>query len=238
MDNQISFDPSCAGQRWVVYFDLLGAKELIRSRHVLEVFTIYAQAIEQASRKLHSRNVVRHTWFSDTFLMFSENNSISDFAHIEQAARLFAVGLIHRKIPFRGAISCGYFYGDFISNIYFGDALIEAYTYGEIQDWIGFVLCPSAVSRLSTLRIPAAERRNYAFADIPLKSKEKSHVESYLPACILGDWFQINGRNPCIDILSDMKSTITDESILRKYDSAIHFLKTHHRISKDDQEIS
>ena len=159
----IHFDPAFSQKRWVAYFDLLGTQKLTRTRHIVEVFTVYAHAIECASRELHSRNVVRHTWFSDTFLMFSENDSISDFAYIEQAARLFAVGLIHRKIPFRGAISCGNFYGDFISNIYFGEALIEAYKYGEIQDWIGFVLCPSAVSRLSSLGFPATERRNYAF---------------------------------------------------------------------------
>jgi len=232
----IHFDPAFSQKRWVAYFDLLGTKNLTQTRHIVEVFTVYAHAIERASRELHSRNVVCHTWFSDTFLMFSGNDSISDFTYLEQAARIFAVELLHRNIPLRGAISCGEFYSDSNRNIYFGEALIEAYKYGEIQDWIGFVLCPSAVSRLSSLGFPATERRNYAFTDIPLKSKVKDQIDPYLPACVLGDWFKIDGCNPCIDILRDMKSAITDESILRKYDRTIQFLEAHHRISMDNQE--
>lgn len=236
LGDMIHFDPTYCQKRWIAYFDLLGTKELINTRHLIEVFTVYANAIEQVSQIRHSRNIIRHTWFSDTFLMFSNTNSISDFAYIDHTARIFADGLICQEIPLRGALSCGSFYGDFNDNIFFGEALIEAHRYGEMQNWIGFILCPSTVSQLSTLGSPATELRNYAFTNIPLNSKAGDNIESHLPACIIGDWFQINGRNPCIKALSKMKSDIADEYIRQKYDNTIHFLETHRRISKDDQD--
>src|SRR5205809_319215 len=81
-------------------------------------------------------------------------------------------------------------------------SLVEAYGVGEAQDWIGFLLCPSAVVRLDELGLPAGERLNYAYSEIPFK---KAMSAKRLPACILGDWAKINGENQVVRTLTQMK---------------------------------
>ena len=224
----IHFDPSCDRKRWVAYFDLLGTKELIRSNRIFEVFVAYAQAIEHVSRELHQTNTVQHAWFSDTFLMYSDDDSASGFTVMDHVARWFIQHLVTRKIPVRGAISSSDFYADRNHGMFFGKALVEAYEYGEAQDWIGYLLCPSAVIRLDEVGLPANERLNYAYADIPYKKPPKNAVLN-LPACILGRWACINDQNKCVSSLREMKSAISDQSIIRKYDNAICFIESNRR---------
>ena len=173
---------------------------------------------------------IQHAWFSDTFVMYSDEDSASDFASMDMIARWFVHLLLTHKIPVRGAIACGDFYADRINQLYLGEALIEAYEYGEAQDWIGFLLCPSAVKRLNEVGLPADERLNYAYTDIPTK-KTHANAAFKLPACILGCWAYINGENLCLSALREMKLKAPDDSIARKYDNAIKFIEANRRVS-------
>ena len=49
--------------------------------------------------------------------------------------------------------------------------------FGEAQDWIGFLLCPSAVVRLDEVGLPAGERLNYAYSEIPSKNMALSRFQ-------------------------------------------------------------
>ena len=230
----IHYDPSCDRKRWVAYFDLLGTTALIRANRIAEVFTAYAQAIEHVTRELHQDNTVRHAWFSDTFLMYSTDDSASDFVVMDLVARWFVQHLVTRKIPVRGAISSDNFYADFNHGLFLGKALVEAYEYGEVQNWIGFILCPAAINRLNEVGLPAGERLNYAYANIPVKTeppvkKNPSNFVFNLPACILGRWSTINGENLCLSALREMKSMSTVDSITQKYDNSIQFIESNRR---------
>jgi hypothetical protein len=48
----------------------------------------------------------------------------------------------------RGALTVGDFYADRNSNIYLGEALVDAHNFTEKQDWIGLVLTPNAHAKL------------------------------------------------------------------------------------------
>lgn len=227
----IHYDPTCDRKRWVAYFDLLGTKALIRANRIPEVFTAYAQAIEHATREFHQENTVRHAWFSDTFLMYSTDDSASDFVVLDFVARWFAHHLVTRKIPIRGAISSGNFYADRNHGLFLGKALVEAYEHGEVQNWIGYILCPSAVKRLDEVGLPAAKQINYAYANIPVNpAKQLPQDFIYkLPACILGRWSPINGENLCLSALREMKSMSMVDSIAQKYDNSIQFIESNRR---------
>jgi hypothetical protein len=56
--------------------------------------------------------------------------------------------IITKKWLPRGALTAGDFYADKNSNIYLGEALIDAHDFTEKQDWIGLVLTPNAHAKL------------------------------------------------------------------------------------------
>jgi len=125
-------------------------------------------------------------------------------------------------------MSVGDFYADPKNNIYFGRALIEAYTYGENQDWIGLLLTPSAIEKISQYEIDTKNLLNYANMKVPYKKNNKDLI-SELPAYIIGEHSIVNGENLCIKSLINLRSKIKEQSILKKYDRTINFLKLNKR---------
>jgi hypothetical protein len=162
MRERIEYRPSCRRSRWLGHFDLLGARRLLRSGDHFEVFSVYAKAVEEATRGATRRGIFHQAWFSDTFLIYSDGDSWACFVALEAVVRWFAFFLIMAKIPNRGAMACGDFYADEMEDMYSGEALVESYNYAETQDWIGFVLAPTAVARLDEAGLPARERLHYA----------------------------------------------------------------------------
>lgn len=103
--------------------------------------------------------------------------------------------------------------------------MIEAYEYGEAQNWIGFILCPSAEKQLKTLGLPAQRRFNYVYTNIPF-NKRASELIPNLPACIIGQWVS---NNPCIVSLIRMRDRATDGRIIQKYENTIQFIESNQR---------
>ncbi len=232
--NELPFYPSGYRARWLACFDLLGTRRLIESAGYIEVFTVYERAIREAKHRAVNLPAIRFAWFSDTFLLYAENDSRSAFAEVDSVSRWFVYFLIQAEIPVRGAIACGDFYADADNQVYFGKALVEAYEHGEAQDWIGFILCPSAVNRLEELKLPAKERLNYVEADIPSK-KDSGAKKGF--ASLLGEWCRINGENQTLQTLRRMKARQSDDSVTRKYDNAIDFLAKNTRsTSRNERE--
>ncbi len=232
MSNDIRYNSDLASKRWVGYFDLLGVKKLYETKNPISIFVAISSAIEKFKEKAEAWKNVGYAWFSDTFIVYTDDDSAESFGAIDYISRWFLYFLITGDIPVRGAISCGTFYADRENDLFFGEALIEAHEYGEAQDWIGFLLCPSAEERLKHLGLPAERRLNYAYADIPFK-KQLSNLNQNLPACIIGNWVGHNNQNPIIERLSQMKERIVDANIRSKYDRAIAFIKKKRFLSSE-----
>ena len=235
--NHISYNPDLAKKRWVAYFDLLGIKSLFKTKNHLSIFVILASAIEESKNQINrvkSIGSAEYIWFSDTFIIYTDDDSKESFQVIDSILRWFIYFLIIKGdgIPVRGAISCDEFYIDRENNLFFGGALIEAYEYGEAQDWIGFLLCPSAEERLEYLEVPPVKTfRDYAYTNIPIKKGFCSNLNNNLPALIIGRWVKINNKNPIIEKLSKMKERIADENIRSKYDRTIEFIKNPQKLT-------
>lgn len=228
MINHIHYNSDLASNRWVGYFDLLGVKQLFKTKNHISIFVAISSAIEKFKERATAWENVGYAWFSDTFVVYTIDDSAESFGAIDNISRWFFYFLITGDIPVRGAISCDSFYADRDNQLFFGEALIEAYEYGEAQDWIGLLLCPSAEERLKHLGLPAERRLDYAYADIPF-NKRTNNLRQNLPACILGNWVSINNQNPIIEKLSQMKERIANENIRSKYDRAIEFIQKNKR---------
>ena len=178
MSNSISYDSGFLKKRWVGYFDLLGVKKLLEQGNPISVFVAYHNAVEklEVSGVNGWENIDGYAWFSDTFIVYTKDDTAESFHAIDTVLEWFIYFLITSNTPARGAISCDDFYADKTNNLFFGAALIEAYKYGEDQDWIGLILCPSADKELKHL---AQVPRNYKKEDIPFKKLKEN-----LPALI------------------------------------------------------
>jgi hypothetical protein len=129
----------------------------------LEEFRRHAQHHKKRGGKL------QFIHFSDSFLIYTLNDSAGSFAAVESPSRWFFNFLLQKEIPVSGAMACDEFYADRANGIFFGKAFVEASKLSESLNWVGFVLCPSAIGKLSDVGLPADERLNYRKCDAPVK---------------------------------------------------------------------
>lgn len=226
-------------QRWVAYFDLLGIRALLAEGKELQVFVAYEAALREFQNHSEWAPELQHAWFSDTFIIVAPDDSQESFKRVEYMSRLFAYSLLSSRVPFRGAISCGQFYADFNERVFFGSALVEACEHGEGQDWVGVVLCPSAIQRLSALGVQL-NTFYYVPSDVPWKSSARStqsdaavdgphHNSRHLTACVVGNWLHVNFKNPCIPIVKEMMARCGAPNVKVKYERTARFLEENER---------
>jgi hypothetical protein len=209
--------------RWVTCIDLLGFSRTVRESDWATVISTYLQSLEQLVDGPRRSNAVEYAWFSDTFILYTHDDSAACFAEIEARARFFANGLITLRIPLRGALSCGDFFAHKESGIFIGQALVDAYRLCEDQDWIGFVLSLAAMRRMREIGFPPDERLNYRYWPIPRKTGDSP--EGGLPALLLGGPSRDLDRNLCYTTLREMRELVSAEHIRAKYDRTIHILQ-------------
>jgi len=190
--------------RWFCYLDLLGFKDLVRTADVGRVIELYDDVIAKLEAGAHAKKSlgISYSWFSDTFILFSRGETLQEFTFLEQAGRLFFQRLILSDIPVRGALSHGKLYSNLERNIFIGEALIEAYEYGEKQNWLGFLLTPSVHRRLSGSELDVRSRYNYR----PVL--RKGIVTHQMPENVFAFAFNngtVNGANPLLSAIRRMK---------------------------------
>ncbi len=225
MDSKVTF-----GNRYVAYFDILGFKNTLLNFKEqygghLDVFVkVYyhdvIKAIENIERYNH--DYVTITWFSDSFLLFSHDETLRSFVTIDRAARHFFQKIVCKGMPLRGALAFGEFYGEQHDSIYLGQALIEAYQYAENQDWIGFIITPSVVKELDGSKI-VLSRQNYLEHDIIFKDNSIKRLYAYKP--------QPSKYDSMLPKVREMQSQARDkhpdkydEKYKQKYERTIAFL--------------
>jgi len=230
--NDIHVRPDCHKRRWLTYVDLLGFSKLVQTKDWIHVFAVYSKSIEEAKRKIHEEFNIQKMWFSDTFLFYAPDDSKQSFAAVESISRWFVYFSILARIPLRGAMACGDFYADEENKMHFGKALIEAYNFGEKQNWIGFIFAPSATLQCISYDLDPGTLLYYAYADIPHKPGVGIY-DSKLPAYIIGGDSIVNGQNLCVEALIQMKDHETKESIKTKYQTTIDFIEANRRVFRE-----
>lgn len=225
MDNNVT-----CGNCYVAYFDILGFKNMLlnfKEQHGghLDVFVkVYYHDVIKAIEKIgrYNPDYVTITWFSDSFILFSHDDTLKSFVAIDQAARHFFWKIVCMGIPLQGALGFGEFYGDQNRSIYLGQALIDAYNYAETQDWIGFIITPSTVKELDDSKnVPS--RVNYFEHDVIFKQNNIKRLYAYKP--------QSGMRDPMLRKVREMQSQARhkhpdkyDKKYKQKYERTIAFL--------------
>jgi hypothetical protein len=212
-------------KRWFAYFDLLGFANLVRTNEIHNILPVYEKALAAIEDKANPKRSkgLSYSWFSDTFIIFTKGSSLQEFAVIEQASRLFFQELILNKIAVRGALSHGDLYTQQEKNIFLGEALMDAYEYGENQNWLNFVIAPSAYKALKSLSFPMEERLHYRLVE---QNGVITHSKNENVFAFAFNNGSVNLQNPFLSALISMREK-SPPSVHNKYDNTIQFIKQH-----------
>ena len=234
-------DPDCFARRWVACFDWLGFSSFISSHdNWIKPYIEYSSILDCIDPDAKSYNI-KTTWFSDTYIFYTDDDSFESYGKLKVFSTDFIDCALQRDVPMCGAMSSGELYADEDDNVFFGKALIDAYSYTENQDWIGFILCPSAIKRIERIKIEIGttseiyDRLDFRYWEIPLKkSMDKCGrpLENNLLAYRLGRALGGHGtREGCISILENLMNE-AERDKRAKYQRTIDFLQKTHTFSK------
>jgi len=178
------------GNHWVAYFDILGFENMLcdfkrKFPCCLDLFVKnhYWDVLDAMKKETaYCPDVVSLAWFSDSFLLFSRDDSLKSFACVASAAGGFFREAVGQMMPPRGALGFGDFYADVANTIFVGDALIDAYQYAEQQDWIGLVITPSAYKAHEQFHDSSLVRdRDFVEHEVVLRENASERLYAYRP---------------------------------------------------------
>jgi hypothetical protein len=141
--------PSKSG-RYLLFLDVLGFADLVEKQSAEAVYAVVNEALSAFERWEELNRVFRTIYFSDTFIFYQEPKGYGDswFLDVYAIGGMILSALLAREIPARGAITFGEFEvredGSKRHQIYFGQALIEAYRSEKKENWIGITIQKSA----------------------------------------------------------------------------------------------
>ncbi len=138
-------------KRFVAYIDILGFKDWVaRSTHE----EIYEKLLVISDRKISLENLSKKEGitkyigngdiytvsFSDSIIIFSKNDDIENFGFFILTVGLFFENAIRHEIPMKGGVAYGKVSLNKSEQIYFGQAIIDAYLMEEDVNYFGITL--------------------------------------------------------------------------------------------------
>lgn len=159
-----------SSQRLVCCADILGFSKKFQGMPTNQKHQEYTKIIETLKSACHyicdyriepsafSLKRCNFYWFSDTFLLFSDEFEYDYFDEfMEDTLRDFIISVkalflrfLYYGFPLRGGMGYGEFIADPTENIFIGEALIDAYKNAEKHAWAGIALLPDLSSRISS----------------------------------------------------------------------------------------
>jgi hypothetical protein len=214
---------------WVAYFDILGFASLLAvdndDHKAFNIRVDYEETLANLRKSCdeYEGNNLDYCWFSDTFLMFTPDDSAKSYCVIIFAAKVFITECFYSRIPIRGAISVGSFMKSCDNRAFIGNAFIDAYKYGEDQDWLGLLITPTGIRKAESYGLYPI-RHDFIQSDkIPMR--ELSNID------VLAYRFQNGAANypcPVLPGLHDMKLQ-SEEKYQIKYERTEQFINEHYK---------
>lgn len=209
---QLQSDRNTAN-RFVAFLDIMGFKERVgRTSHnkLLDQLTKFNRDITSYIGK-YQNSEIQLAQFSDSIVLFSNDATQKSLKTLAEVTRGIMQTAIKQQIPIKGAIAQGQITCDIPKQLFFGQALIDAYLLEENIHYYGILVHHTAESSVTKL-----SSENMIFKDIkaPLKSGKISHYEL---SWYTDDNIQ-NAKEKIEEIstaLKDIRQTVSDAP--RKY---------------------
>ena len=168
--NDVTIVAATRDERLLLYFDLLGFREMVKTGQADLIHRVLALAMQKATYEADKRSdklktVIDTIYFSDTILLYPKTAGFHSetFKQLRFAANAICRALLSESIPVSGAMTFGSFVVGKVDGhrepVYFGQALIDAYDFEKQEKWLGILVCPSVASRLDPAEIEAGAAR-------------------------------------------------------------------------------
>lgn len=216
---QLQSDKNTAN-RFVVFLDIMGFKDRVaRTNHkrLLTQLSDFNKGITECIG-IHSADI-QIAQFSDSIVLFSNDINPKSLQTIAEVTRGIMQIAIKQQIPIKGAIAQGQITCDISKQLFFGQALIDAYLLEENIFYYGILAHHSIESNIIKLESPI-------FNDIkaPLKSGNISHYELSWYADDLSDEQQLKTIH---DALNNIRQSVSDAP--RRYiDNTLDVIATYY----------
>jgi hypothetical protein len=134
---------------YVAFLDVLGFSNLIGGDHVGERIEKYLESVKSSIEGTPVQYVV----FSDSIMLTVEGETPDSLIEVAKVCSKLFHSLLKVDIALRGAIAFGPFWRSAIEKSVFvaGRAIVEAYQFEQIQDWVGVMIAPSARGKIKDL---------------------------------------------------------------------------------------
>ena len=228
--------------KYLLYLDILGFADLVKRLESKQIYKILNTAImtlnTSESQYRQSKIKYRSICFSDTILLWPEESTVDVFHHLTYLSGLLFTNLLAQGIPVRGTIV----YGDFnVMNddakdheLFWGEALINAYNIEKKEKWIGIVICPTAIREITKNGyIEKAEREG-----LWIQRQKDKHL-------MINPFFYIKNHSQEITEGMSTKNKVMKEAINKEIKAfryitskAFYYKKNYSKLTKMNKEIA
>jgi hypothetical protein len=142
---------------YIAFLDVMGFTSLVRRDHNANQIDKYLDSLNDifgANNSGGRAHPVQYVAFSDSIVLTTNDDSEESLQALFCSCSGVFGRLLGNEIPVRGAISHGSFTrsdtggGTFVA----GAALIDAYQFEQKQDWVGIMVTPSVITKVSKLQ--------------------------------------------------------------------------------------
>ncbi len=159
-------------ERFVAYLDIMGFKDLVaRSSHeiVLNKLRHLSSHVNYLAMPEWSRGKIHTTWFSDSIIVFSKDDSSEAADAFIYAVRYLMCRALESGLCIKGGMAFGKLTVDLDKQLYFGQPLIDAYLLEEDLQYYGVIVhhtaerkilpLPNQYARLNFFNMPTKLRQ-------------------------------------------------------------------------------
>jgi len=150
-------------ERYIAFLDIMGFTNYVyrNSHNVVKKRMLLIQAvIDKTEAEIHSsskefdgiENILKTVIFSDSILIISKDGTKASLDYLLFACQLLLSESFKKEIPMKGAISYGNITADFDKSLFFGKALIDAYSLQEQLFIYGVALDEKAEKKVSSIK--------------------------------------------------------------------------------------
>lgn len=198
-------------KRFIAFLDIMGFKDRVARREHEEILSELEEFQSKISQYVsyQEKSEIQIALFSDSILIYSKDDSEDSLKSISQITKHVMMYAIQQQIPIplKGAIAAGMMTCNQTKQLYFGQALIDAYLLQESTKYYGIIAHHTAEKYIK-------DYKNDSFRDInaPLKSGIISHYEL--------NWYDVELQNienqkTLNECFAQLRLTVSDEP--RKY---------------------
>ena len=131
--------------RFVAYFDIMGFKNMIRTKPTDSIYGQFRDLLDDIQNKLKTHKLLAYSAFSDLIVVITDDDTSKAFTQLADAALMLMQGTFTRYgWGMSGCIAKGEITYDKNRNIFIGQPIVDAYLLSEDIDYYGVAVHKSA----------------------------------------------------------------------------------------------